>query len=438
MLARLCGGSLRRLATRTLCSGASRGGGSGRGSALGGRGRGSGRAGGGGGGGGGAPRGGVRRSTPVRTPGPPPVQPPSTTVRLSKLMSQYGICSRREADRFIEQGLVLVGGDTAVLGQRFEPDTAKDAIVLVGAAKDAKYLTVLLHKPPGWVSSQPGGRALTRRPTQHNAGGNQSSPAQAADANAHHHQGQHGDGEAVGAGAVATYPPAIALLGRDHRCRHDLTRPDLLLPAEGDRLNPRGMSKLAVCGRLDLESSGLLLFTQNGVLAQRLIGEAVGHVEKEYSVWVLPATNLGEGERLPVSLLPLDAPFERRLDLMRFGLELDGVQLRDADVEEVPTDDARGRPRPVRQQHGGGRGAELARQRGVADDGAGGPTPVQLSITLRQGRKRQIRRMANLVGLHVFSIHRGRIGCFQLSGLERGKWRLPNAAEMLGMKHLLG
>src|SRR5262249_29503524 len=118
------------------------------------------------------------------------------------------------------------------------------------------------------------------------------------------------------------------------------------------RLKPEHLKGLAVAGRLDIDSQGLLLVTQDGRLAKKIIGED-SRAEKEYIVRVTGA-------------LP-----EGRLRLLRHGLELDGKPLKPARVEWVNED--------------------------------------QLRFVLREGRKRQICRMCDLVGLKVVGLKRVRI-----------------------------
>ena len=75
-------------------------------------------------------------------------------VRLSKLMSEMGLCSRREADRLIETGQVFVDGVAITqLGTRISPDSE---ITLSTAArqKSDRLMTIILNKPPGYVSGQ--------------------------------------------------------------------------------------------------------------------------------------------------------------------------------------------------------------------------------------------------------------------------------------------
>ena len=76
-------------------------------------------------------------------------------LRLSKLMSERGICSRREADSFIEKGQVLVDDDVvSELGTKVSRDVT---IKLLEAAKaqQMQKVTILLNKPIGFVSTQP-------------------------------------------------------------------------------------------------------------------------------------------------------------------------------------------------------------------------------------------------------------------------------------------
>jgi 23S rRNA pseudouridine2604 synthase len=137
-------------------------------------------------------------------------------------------------------------------------------------------------------------------------------------------------------------------------------------------LRPESLKGLAVAGRLDIDSQGLLLFTQDGRLAKKIIG-AESRAEKEYIVRVMGA-------------LP-----EAGLRLLRHGLELDGKPLKPAQVEWLNDD--------------------------------------QLRFILREGRKRQIRRMCDLVGLKVVGLKRVRIGNLRLGNLPEGKWRFLESGE---------
>ena len=129
---------------------------------------------------------------------------------------------------------------------------------------------------------------------------------------------------------------------------------------------------MAPAGRLDIDSVGLLVLTQDGRIAKQLIGENSSS-EKEYLVRV-------RGK--------LD---DKGLALLNHGLSLDGEKLRPAKVEWQNED--------------------------------------QLRFILRQGKKRQIRRMCELVGLRVVGLKRIRMGKVKLGRLPPGKWRYLRADE---------
>jgi 23S rRNA pseudouridine2604 synthase len=231
--------------------------------------------------------------------------------RLSKRMGELGLCSRREADRWITNGWVKVDGKVIdTLGVRVSPQAH---IEIDPAARDhqSTQVTILLHKPVGYVS------------------------------------GQAEDG----------YEPAVVLVRPENRWSADPS------PIQFQASHLRG---LAPAGRLDIDSTGLLVLTQDGRIAKQLIGEN-SSVEKEYLVRV-------EG-------ILSDAGMKQ----LRHGLRLDGVTLRPADVSWQNEN--------------------------------------QLRFVLREGRKRQIRRMCELVGLYVTGLKRVRSGNVPLGGLPVGKWR---------------
>lgn len=236
----------------------------------------------------------------------------SIIERLSKVMATRGMCSRREADSYIEQGLVWVDGvQINVLGTKINPQAK---IELHQNAKKTQSLrrTVLLHKPIGYVSGQP----------------------------------------------EPSYVPAITLI-----------KPENYFNDEKNKISGKSgfnISGLAPAGRLDIDSTGLLVLTQDGRIARILIGED-SQIEKEYLV--------------RVNILPTSD----KLKLLNFGLSLDGKNLKPAKVS-------------------------------IQND-------QQLMFILREGKKRQIRRMCELVGLQVLSLKRVRIGKIKLGNLPVGKWR---------------
>ena len=240
-----------------------------------------------------------------------PSAPTDPNPRLSKRMSELGLCSRREADEWIENGWVKVDGQVVnTLGVRIPP-SARIEIDPEATRHQSEQVTILLNKPIGYVS------------------------------------GQAEDG----------HEPAIVLIRPENRWSGD-TAPI--------RFKPSHLRGLAPAGRLDIDSTGLLVFTQDGRVARRLIGQD-SEVEKEYLVRV-------EGSLSDEGL--------RRL---RNGLELDGVRLKPAQVS-------------WQNEH-------------------------QLRFVLREGRKRQIRRMCEMVGLVVTALKRVRSGSVPLGPLPMGQWR---------------
>lgn len=232
-------------------------------------------------------------------------------VRLSKLMSEQGLCSRREADSYIERGLVRVDGVVvSELGTRIYPNQ-RITLERAAQARQQARVTILLHKPVGYVSGQ----------------------------------------------AEEGYRPAVTLVTAATRYSGDRT------PL---RFSPAHLRGLAPAGRLDIDSTGLLVLTQDGRIARQLIGED-SQVEKEYLV------------RVTGKLA------DNGLALLNHGLSLDGKKLKPAKVVWQNED--------------------------------------QLRFVLQEGRKRQIRRMCELVGLKVTGLKRVRIGSVKLGDLPQGQWR---------------
>ena len=246
----------------------------------------------------------------------------ATGVRISKLITERGLASRREADEWIEAGWVRVDGRLAVLGQRAAPDARID-IDPKARNEQARRVTILLHKPIGYVS------------------------------------GQAEDG----------YEPASVLVTPDKRWSQD---------PSGIHFDRGHLRHLAPAGRLDIDSTGLLVLTQDGRVAKLLIGDET-RVEKEYLV--------------RVEQVQPGPPPEHQLQRLRHGLELDGQPLRPAQVSWSNED--------------------------------------QLRVVLREGRKRQIRRMCELVGLKVVGLKRVRIGSVVLGALPRGTVALPGRPRAL-------
>lgn len=206
------------------------------------------------------------------------------------------------------------GVQVTQLGTRAAPD-AEITLARRAQKQQQRRITILLHKPIGYVSGQ----------------------------------------------AEGSYQPAVVLVTAANQLADDQPR-----------WRAEHLRELAPAGRLDIDSTGLLVLTQDGRIARQLIGADSG-VEKEYLVRV-------QGR--------LDA---HGLALLNYGLVLDGRPLRPAEVEWA--------------------------------------NPDQLRFVLREGRKRQIRRMCELVGLRVTGLKRVRIGKIRLGRLPVGQWRFLGAEE---------
>ncbi|MGZ8363566.1 MAG: pseudouridine synthase [Caulobacteraceae bacterium] len=227
--------------------------------------------------------------------------------RVNRWLAQNGVCSRREAEALILAGRVSIDGQPVTdAGRKIEPG---QTLALADSPDVADGpLTVVFHKPVNVVSAQP----------------------------------EHGQ------------IPAVRLLTRE------------ALVGDSPRIPDRD-TRLAPVGRLDKDSRGLLILSEDGVVAKAVIGPQ-SELDKEYRVRV-------HGEVT-----------DRALALLRHGLELDGRKLKPARVTLT--------------------------------------APQKLTFVLREGRNRQIRRMCELVGLKVTDLLRVRIGPLKLGDLPEGRWRV--------------
>jgi 23S rRNA pseudouridine2604 synthase len=230
--------------------------------------------------------------------------------RVNKWLASEGVCSRREAEELITKGVVSIDGARVDdPGRKIEPGQT----IEVGQGQARPQISVVIYKPIGFVSAQPEFDQI----------------------------------------------PAARLL----------TRANLIGPP---RNMPNKRTRLAPLGRLDQDSRGLLLLSEDGVLAKALIGET-SNLDKEYIVTVRGQVT------------------EKKLALLRHGLQLDGRQLKPAKISVVE--------------------------------------PQILRFVLLEGRNRQIRRMCELVELDVADLLRVRIGPLPLGDLGEGKWRALTGEE---------
>ena len=232
--------------------------------------------------------------------------------RLQKVLSAYGVASRRQAEQMILDGRVRVNGNTASLGDKVEDG---DVIEVDGRIlqREPEKIYVMLHKPRGYVTTL-----------------------------------------------------------RDDQGRKDVTQ---LLDGCPERVYP--------VGRLDLNSEGLLLLTNDGELANRLMHPS-GQVEKVYLCWV---NGYAPGAE----------------EILRGPMELDGHRLQPARV--------------VLRRSGGGQ--------------------ALLEIGIREGRNRQVRRMCDQAGLHVTRLKRIAEGQLRLGDLPVGQWRYLSEEECGYLRSLL-
>ena len=233
--------------------------------------------------------------------------------RVNRWLAQSGVCSRREAEDLISRGLVSIDGEpVGDLGRKIG---SGQTLVLADPSGEAPHasLSVVVNKPVGVVSAQP-------------------------------EKGQVPAVRLLTSGALVGESPTIP--GRD--------------------------ASLAPLGRLDMDSHGLLILSEDGVLAKALIGPA-SMLDKEYLVRVTGAVT------------------EAKLAKLRHGLSLDGRQLRPAKVNLIGDQ--------------------------------------RLRFILKEGRNRQIRRMCELVDLAVVDLIRTRIGPLRLGDLPEGRWRVLSADE---------
>jgi 23S rRNA pseudouridine2605 synthase len=227
-------------------------------------------------------------------------------VRLNRFLAAAGLGSRRRCDELIAAGRVTINGK--VCANFSAQPGARDHVKVDGKLiRAASTLTIMLHKPAGFVST-----------------------------------------------------------------RRDLHARDTVFD-----LLPERFSRLFNIGRLDAETEGLLLLTNDGELAQRLTHPRF-KVDKEYEV-------------------TLDRPWdsERAHKLLR-GISLDGQR------------------------------AKFERLHSIS--------PTRLRVVLRQGINRQIRRMFEAIGYRVKRLRRVRIGNLRLADLPCGHWRALTKRELEGLR----
>ena len=230
--------------------------------------------------------------------------------RLQKILSGRGLCSRREAEKWIEAGRVTVNGLPAELGAAADPE--QDQIMVDGRPLpgEGKLVYLMLHKPRGYVTTL-----------------------------------------------------------RDEKGRLDAAS---LVADCGVRVYP--------IGRLDMDSEGLLLFTNDGDFANRLMHPS-HEIEKCYRVLV---SGFEPGKE----------------DLLARPIVLDGYRIRPPKVRLLEARDGKAR----------------------------------LEVVIHEGRNRQVRRMCQAAGMQVLRLKRVAEGSVRLGSLPEGAWRYLTEAEVRELK----
>ncbi|OYT92521.1 MAG: RNA-binding protein [Burkholderiales bacterium PBB3] len=280
------------------------------------------------------------------------------TVRLNKRMAELGMASRREADEWIGKGWVKVNGKVAEMGMQVLPNVRIE-IDKIAQGQQANQVTILINKPLGLVSGQ----------------------------------------------AEDRHEPAITLVQPQNRWAEDNAR----FFFHGSQLK-----SLVPAGRLDIDSTGLLVLTQDGRIARQLIGED-SVMEKEYLVRVIYTGVLNAAAATSAAATHAARPLPRAAQpgqvtqLTRIDDD-DPVSL---DVQSVfPADKLR------QLRHGLSLDGQALKPAKVEWQ-----NPEQLRFVLTEGKKRQIRRMCELVGLKVVGLKRVRVGNVMLGNLPVGQWR---------------
>ncbi len=238
-------------------------------------------------------------------------------IRIQKIISDSGFCSRRKADELISRNRVKNNGRPVKLGDKADP--SKDIITVdderIFFDKKKQFIYIMLNKPRGYVTTM-----------------------------------------------------------EDEMGRRCVTE---LLSGVSERVYP--------IGRLDRNSEGLLLFTNDGVFANSIMHPSK-HVSKTYRVTVRPDIS------------------DEQLVKLTEGVLIDGKKTMPATINVLTKETGR----------------------------------VVLQMVIREGRNRQIRKMCEAVGLEVARLKRTGVGPIKLGMLKPGTWRELTAEELRALRNSIG
>lgn len=232
------------------------------------------------------------------------------TERIQKILSSYGVASRRKAEEMILAGRVYCNGKQCVLGETADPDVDEILVDNKPLPKLEQRCYIMLNKPRGFVTTL-----------------------------------------------------------SDEKGRKNVAQ---LVADCGQRVFP--------IGRLDMDSEGLLLFTNDGDFANCLM-HPKHEIQKTYRVTVL------EYE-------------EAKLQNLQLPVVLDGYRIKPPKIE-------------LKSQNG---------------------NKAKILVTIHEGRNRQVRRMCAMAGLTVMRLERISEGKLQLGNLQKGKWRYLTEEEIEQLK----
>lgn len=193
-------------------------------------------------------------------------------------------------------------------------------------------------------------------------------------------------------------------------CYLMLYKPEGYLTTMSDPRGRHTVAELVPCdrypglypvGRLDMDTTGLLLFTTNGNVGQDLLHPS-SHVDKHYVALV--------------NGTPDEADFDR----LRRGIMLEDGQASPAAPEHISPSD------PL---------YAVVAPRGAGKNGAGRPNDV-VGLTIHEGRKHQVKKMMLACGHKVLRLHRDKFGPLELSGVAPGSWRLLDGDEARAIESL--